>query len=263
MKDLLLTFGKQGRKVLLVGMLTSGLTACGGFIDPTMSHLPTYEMPAAVVIQTPPVGLQGQMRGYGDVQMNAMPHYSPQGQFAQPTGGTAPTNGYNAQPSYGTPQTMSRADGSTVIQQAPITLQRPAIVVPQQPIWVGNPPMPIPQPPVVINQPPITYEQPSVVVRPPQIEFGMPVRSTFAPQAQVMAPPPVTSMPIQPQHQNGYQYQQQPPPIQYQQQEPMQYQQQQPMQYQQQQPMQYQQQVLAPPGMAPSQQVREDYLPPK
>ena len=200
MKDSLIVFGKQGRKILLVGMLASGLTACGHYADPTMSRMPTYDMPSAVVVQTPPVRLHGGHGGYG-MPMASGPHYAPQGQFTAhqvgPNTMRAPGMGYQASPSHGVPQTMSRADGSTVIQQSPITVQRPSIVVPQQPVWVGNPPMPIPQPPVVIEQPPVVYEQPSVVVRPPQVEFSHPVRTT-----PLMYPPPVTGMPIQPQR--GY-----------------------------------------------------------
>jgi hypothetical protein len=244
MKDLLSSFGKKGKKVLLVGMLAPALAACGHTIDPTRSQIPTYDMPAAVVVQTPPVQLQGRY-GIGGVPVAAGPQYVPRGQFAAqplhsaPNTMVAPGTGYQATPSATMPQTMARSDGSTVIQQSPITVQRPSIVVPQQPVWVGNPPMPIPQPPVVINQPPVVYQQPSVVVRPPQIEFGPPVST-----APVMIPPPVTGMPMQPQsYPQSSQYQQHIPmamaaPVQ-------------------------PNRMTAPSTVTPTRQGAEDYLPPK
>ncbi|MBF0446935.1 MAG: hypothetical protein HQL67_01920 [Magnetococcales bacterium] len=193
MKDLFFKAGKYSKNILMAGFLSLSVTACGHTIDPTLSRLPTYEMPTAVVVQTPPVRLPGQV-GVGQIPLAAPPHYATTGQFSAAQAYMAmPSSGYQAQPSASMPQTLSRTDGATVIQQAPITLQRPSIVVPQQPIWVGNPPLPIPQPPVVINQPPVVYQQPSVIVRPPQIEFGMPVQAY-----PMMMAPAVTAVPVQP-----------------------------------------------------------------
>ncbi len=145
MKDSFAVLGKQGRKVLVVGMLVSGLTACAGHhADPTRTRLPTYDMPAAVVVQTPPVRLNGV--GHTAIA-SAGPHYMAGGQFARPVGGNtvaASSTGYTANPHSAVPQTMARADGSTVIQQSPSTVKRPSIVVPQQPVWVGKTTMPIP-----------------------------------------------------------------------------------------------------------------------
>ncbi|MBF0453773.1 MAG: hypothetical protein HQL72_03020 [Magnetococcales bacterium] len=263
MKDLLVQLKKQGGKVLLVGILATGLTACGGHtIDPTMSLMPTYEMPAAVVVQSPPVAMQGHNNfGYSPISSGA--HY---GATQQRKNFSAHSNGYQSAPTQSMPRTLSNPDGSTVIQQSPITVQRPSIVVPQQPIWVGNPPMPIPQPPVVINQPPVVYDQPNITVRPPQVELNVhppevefhhpPVRSApMMMQPMVMQPMPTQMMNCVPaqaymQHSNCYQqpYQQQ-------------------YQHQQQPPMTMtapsQQRMMAPSQVVPTQPRREDYLPPK
>jgi hypothetical protein len=254
MKGLVMKIGAHGRKVLLIGLLTSGLAACGGHkIDPTHSRMPTYEMPAAIIMQTPAVRLQGY--GTGGMPVAAVPHYAPARQMqghmqmmpptrtAQPAFGVpntmvAPNSGYVAAPSSGAPQTMVRSDGATVVQQPPVTVKRPSIVIPQDPIWVGNPPRPIPQPPVVVEQPPIVYDQPSVVVRPPRVEFTPPVRPVMMPQPVLMPAPQQSYYP------QMSQYQRQTPRAMAA-------------------PAQQQRRLMTPAAVMPSQPGPEDYLPPK
>ncbi|MBF0357615.1 MAG: hypothetical protein HQL70_03340 [Magnetococcales bacterium] len=249
MKGLVMKIGAHGRKVLLIGLLTSGLAACGGHrIDPTQSRMPTYEMPTAIIMQTPAVRLQGY--GTGGMPMAAVPqpHYAPAGhtqmnRTAQPAFGipntmVAPNSGYVAAPSSGDPRTMVRSDGATVVQQPPVTVNRPSIVIPQDPIWVGNPPRPIPQPPVVVEQPPIVYDQPSVVVRPPQVEFTPPARPVMMPNPVLMPAPQQSYYP------QMSQYQRQTPSAMAA-------------------PVKQHRRLMTPAAVMPSQPGPEDYLPPK
>ncbi|MBF0195405.1 MAG: hypothetical protein HQL71_12660 [Magnetococcales bacterium] len=228
MKDLMGKIGTQGSKVLLFGILAVGLTACGHEADTKKSQLPKYEVPSnALVMRAPPPSVYGRY-GSGGVPMAVVPSNYPGAVSNYPS---VPGNYAVAQPDYSTgehkhlksrpgyemaqrsfsgPNTVdashagyastsashetrayTRADGSRVIQQAPITVKRPSIVVQQDPIWVGNPPRRVSQPPVVIPQPSLRYDQPSVIVRPPQVEFSAPINRT-----PMVMPAPMTAMPI-------------------------------------------------------------------
>ncbi|MBF0438690.1 MAG: hypothetical protein HQL93_06160 [Magnetococcales bacterium] len=182
MKGFLANIGKKSGTLLLIAGVGSLTAACGHTIDPTQTPLTTYEMPAAVVVQTSPALInqntpwQAPMPGSGVA--GAYKNY--------PTGtqgsGSTDANGYPT--------------GSTVVRQAPITVERPSIVVNQPPVWVGNPPVAIPQPPVVMHQAPITVEQPSFVIQPPKVGFQLPqapiqeaVADTPPPQQPKVAAP--------------------------------------------------------------------------
>lgn len=194
MKFSLAAFGRKIRKFLIATALAPVTAACGHLIDPTMVPMPIYEQPAAVVVQTPPVSIAS--GGMGGTR-----GFSPGIQRLQ-----SPTS----------PMTRTAPSGATVIQQAPIRMQRPAIMVNQPPIWIGNPPVAIAQPPIMIRQPPILFQQPGLVLHPPRVEFQVPQNQTLyppqshvvpqpyggavqtTPQSPVLAPPPAIPQLYQP-----------------------------------------------------------------
>ncbi|MEO5332426.1 MAG: hypothetical protein H7839_10415 [Magnetococcus sp. YQC-5] len=166
MKGFFANIGKNSGKLLFIVGLGPLAAACGHFIDPTQAPLQTYEMPAAVVVQTAPAFVN-------------------QNQPWQPPGvqGHAASSNRTLATSRNTPQDTeisSNPNGSTVVRQAPITIERPSIVVNQPPIWVGNPPVAIPQPPVVMHQAPITVEQPPFVIHPPKVGYQQPQQPVVA-----------------------------------------------------------------------------------
>ncbi|MBF0340788.1 MAG: hypothetical protein HQL95_07475, partial [Magnetococcales bacterium] len=167
---------KHGKWLLMVG-LAPMVTACAHTIDPTQAPLTTYEMPAAVVVQTTPAmlipGSPWQVPATGNATPTTYAPYSAGGAGASQPPTVAATTDANGFPA-----------GATVIRQAPITIERPSIVVNQPPVWVGNPPVAIPQPPVVMHQAPITIEQPAFVVQPPRVGFQVPVPVTPAVDAK-------------------------------------------------------------------------------
>ncbi|MBF0296582.1 MAG: hypothetical protein HQL96_15460 [Magnetococcales bacterium] len=177
MKGFLAEIGKRGGTLLLVMGLAPIQVACAHTIDPTQNYMPTYEMPAAVVVQTTPAPLQlapwqQPVPGAG-INANYASYPSVQGAAgAAPAGSpvvaSPPSGGVTASPP---PAGSGYPPGSTVVRQAPITIERPSIVVNQPPLWVGNPPVAVPQPPVVMHQPPVTVEQPSFVIQPPRVGY--------------------------------------------------------------------------------------------
>ncbi len=190
MKGLLINIHKKCGKMLLIVGLAPLATACAHTIDPTQVKMPTYEMPAAVVVQTSPALLnqnspwQQPMPGSGT--KSAYATYPTTGNHFNPG-----ENGSIAGPVGTNPQGFPT--GATVVRQTPITIERPTIVVNQPPIWVGNPPVAIPQPPVVMYQSPITVDQPSFVIHPPQVGFQLP--STAQVTETVVEKPKVEATP--------------------------------------------------------------------
>ncbi|MEO5347193.1 MAG: hypothetical protein H7834_12560 [Magnetococcus sp. YQC-9] len=192
MKGLLAPLANHGGKWLFIVAAAPLAAACGHTIDPTQAPLTTYEMPAAVVVHTPPV-----MLNPGSPWQVPMPANAVGTTYAsQPNGGAVPVA--PAAPVTSAPATDANGHplGSTVVRQAPITIERPSIVVNQPPVWVGNPPVAIPQPPVIMHQAPITIEQPSFVIQPPRVGFQVPqppavTESKPAPEAKPVPAAPV------------------------------------------------------------------------
>lgn len=183
-------FFKGGRRFLPLAALASVIASCGHWAPVGAPAMPVYQMPAATVVQTPPVMLSS--------ASNPMTVSRVTPSMGQVSGQGPDPSAMAAMPS-GSPYPV----GATVIRQAPITVHRPAIMINQPPVWVGSPPVPIGQPPVLVRQPPIVYHQPGIVLHPPKVEFQgvsfTPPESQAAPQAaQQGAPqesytPPVVS----------------------------------------------------------------------
>ncbi|MBF0193292.1 MAG: hypothetical protein HQL71_01995 [Magnetococcales bacterium] len=98
---------KVGKKILLFSGLALGLSGCmGNSIDPTLTRMPVYEMPNAIVMQAPPIirGPQGFTNGaiYNSVGM-------------QPSYGAPQNNGYA---SYNSPQMMPQDHMATMPLQS-------------------------------------------------------------------------------------------------------------------------------------------------
>ncbi|MBF0145174.1 MAG: hypothetical protein HQL84_03740 [Magnetococcales bacterium] len=187
MKAFLRKLGKHGKRLVLAGVMTPAMTACGHTIDPTMAQLPVYDMPAAVVVKTPPARMNG-----GALPQPGMVSAAPMPMAPPVMGG--PVAGPNMVPVGDGRFAMSQPGGATIIQQSPITVQHPSTIIPQPPVWVGNPPMPIPAPPVIINQPGFSYNQAEIVVHQPRVEL---VETVVLP-TQVIAPQPVYTPPPEP-----------------------------------------------------------------
>lgn len=184
MKGLLANIGKNSGQWLLIVGLAPLAVACAHTIDPAQTSMPVYEMPAAVVVQTSPAPLvpwKPPMSGSG----MAAAYASYPGNSGLAGGDTAPGVGITP----GAMDVNGYPTGSTIVRQAPITVERPTIVVNQPPIWVGNPPVAIPQPPVVMHQTPITVDQPSFVIHPPKVGFQVPgVANTAVAETKPVAP---------------------------------------------------------------------------
>ncbi|MBF0414512.1 MAG: hypothetical protein HQL79_01960 [Magnetococcales bacterium] len=185
MKEMLRKMGKRGKCLLLAGVMTPALTACGHVVDPNMAQLPTYDMPAAVVVKTPPARLHG---GAAAVAPGMPAPVAPPVMAGGVMGANLAQLGNGA-------VTAVRPDGATVIQQTPITVQHPSIALPQPPIWVGNPPMAIPSPPLIINQPAFSYNQAEILVHPPRVEF---VETVVLPTQIIAAQPVIAAAPPPP-----------------------------------------------------------------
>ncbi len=166
---------ESGYRFLLFSALMSVTASCNHAI-PHGVGMPTYRMPAAVVVQTPPVTLPSTVRVPTTVAH--VPH--------QQVAASAPPVVSGGEAPVVTAVSMT-PPGSTVIRQAPITVHRPAVMVNQPPVWVGSPPVPIGSPPMLVRQPPITYHQPGIVLHPPKVEFQNP---TFVPPTYGYNPPP-------------------------------------------------------------------------
>ncbi|MBF0212710.1 MAG: hypothetical protein HQM00_03990 [Magnetococcales bacterium] len=185
MKGFLARVGKRHGTGMLIAVVAPLAAACGHTIDPTQAPMTTYEMPAAVVVHTAPAMINPATPWQTPMPGNSAAYATaPATSGASPSQAVPPATDANGYPT-----------GSTVVRQAPITIERPAIVVNQPPIWVGNPPVAIPQPPVVMHQAPITVEQPSFVIQPPRVGFQVPqpapttvVESKPVPEPKV-APP--------------------------------------------------------------------------
>jgi hypothetical protein len=104
---------KVGKNILLFGGLAIGLSACmGNVIDPTLTRMPTYEMPNAIVMHAPPIikrpygypngaiyNSAGMQPGYTAPQNSGYSSYNPaqmmpQHQMTMPL----QTRGYQPQP---------------------------------------------------------------------------------------------------------------------------------------------------------------------
>ncbi|MBF0445020.1 MAG: hypothetical protein HQL68_05480 [Magnetococcales bacterium] len=111
MKSLVL---KVGKNILLFGALAIGLSACmGNVIDPTLTRMPTYEMPNAIVMQAPPIinnpygypidtiyNSAGMQPNYAASQNSGYSSYNPTQMMPQDHMATMPlqSRGYHPQP---------------------------------------------------------------------------------------------------------------------------------------------------------------------
>ncbi|MBF0191558.1 MAG: hypothetical protein HQL99_10545 [Magnetococcales bacterium] len=204
MKGLLAKVGKHGGKLMLIAGVAPLVAACGHTIDPTQAAMTTYEMPAAIVVQTSPATLNPTTSWQptpGSATANAYASYPVSSPSVPVISTPAPVQLPTPTQTPGT-DAQGHPAGATVVRQSPITIERPSIVVNQPPVWVGNPPVAIPQPPVVMQQAPITVEQPSFVVYPPKVGFqiaqpGTPTVVDTKPAPEPKAAPPSPAPTVQ------------------------------------------------------------------